>query len=183
MALPSSGTISLGDLQGEFGGTNPVYMSEYYRGGGLVPNITANNAIPLSGVIKLSDFYNSTVVSVNLLEVITTSTSSPPSYSFAYIQNESTSTQNLTFTWQYVSQAGDLPATISYDGTARSAGYTTPAITEAFGYGTKFPESTFAISGGNATTITFKFTLTNASVDNVPSSPDNATTVTYQHNY
>jgi hypothetical protein len=61
MALPSSGQISLGDLQGEFGGTNPISITEYYRGEGLVPDITANNAIPLSGVIKLSDFYNGSI--------------------------------------------------------------------------------------------------------------------------
>lgn len=60
MTLPSSGTISLGDLQTEFGGSNPISISEYYRGGGLVPNVSANSAIPLDGnlaPISLSDFY------------------------------------------------------------------------------------------------------------------------------
>ena len=60
MALPSSGEISLGDLQGEFGGTNPISIIEYYRGGGLVPNILANTNIPQTGPLALSYFYNGT---------------------------------------------------------------------------------------------------------------------------
>ena len=33
MALQSSGAISLSDIQTEFGGGNPISLSEYYRGG------------------------------------------------------------------------------------------------------------------------------------------------------
>ena len=55
MALQSSGAISLNDIQTEFGGTNPISISEYYRGGAFV---TGNNTgVPTSGEIALSDFY------------------------------------------------------------------------------------------------------------------------------
>lgn len=55
MALQTTGAISLSDIQTEFGGTNPISMSEYYRGGGLV---TSNNEdVPTSGLIKVSNFY------------------------------------------------------------------------------------------------------------------------------
>ena len=37
MALQTSGTISFLDLQNEFGGSNPIAISEYYRGGAYVP--------------------------------------------------------------------------------------------------------------------------------------------------
>jgi|VirMetMinimDraft_7_1064189.scaffolds.fasta_scaffold36075_2 hypothetical protein len=48
MALPSSGAISLSNIQTEFGGTNPIGLSEYYSKG---------NA-PASGEIQLAaDFY------------------------------------------------------------------------------------------------------------------------------
>ncbi len=129
---------------------------------------------------ELLNFRNYDSTTVNTLTVTTTSVGFPPVY-LAYIQNQSTSTQNLTFKWQYVSQAGDIPATITYGGVARSAGYTTPNITESFGYGDKYPP--FTISGGNATTITFKFTLVSATVDNVPSSPSNQTTVNFYQGY
>ena len=43
MALQSSGAISLSQLQGEYGGSNPISMSEYYRNGGLVPNTISSS--------------------------------------------------------------------------------------------------------------------------------------------
>lgn len=55
MALPPSGTITLANIQTEFGGSNPIGLSEYYRGGAYV---TSNNTnVPTSGVISLSNFY------------------------------------------------------------------------------------------------------------------------------
>lgn len=41
MALQSSGPISLNNIATEFGGTVPHAMSEYYKGGGLVPSTIA----------------------------------------------------------------------------------------------------------------------------------------------
>lgn len=63
MPLPSSGSISLSQIAAEFGGTAPHSLSEYYRGGGLVPDTPANALIPTSGAIKLSDFYGASAVS------------------------------------------------------------------------------------------------------------------------
>lgn len=55
MALPVSGPLSLSQIQTEFGGSNPVSLSEYYRGGGLVT--TNNTGVPTSGTISISNFY------------------------------------------------------------------------------------------------------------------------------
>lgn len=75
-ADPASGeTLSLGIVSGEidmdsildlfmgqnqpfWGYTRPSSMSNLYRGGSYVPNITANNSIPASGTISLSNFYS-----------------------------------------------------------------------------------------------------------------------------
>ena len=57
MAIQGSGTISMQDLINEFGGSGAVSLSDYYRGGGLVPDIAQNSGVPTSGAIKLSDFY------------------------------------------------------------------------------------------------------------------------------
>ena len=55
MPLPVSGAISLSQIQTEFGGVNPISLSEYYRGGGLTtPN---NTGVPTSGTLSLSNFY------------------------------------------------------------------------------------------------------------------------------
>ena len=56
--LPDTGPISLGQLQTEFGGSDPTGMSEYYRGGNEVPDTGATLNIPTTGnPLSLSDFY------------------------------------------------------------------------------------------------------------------------------
>jgi hypothetical protein len=59
MTLQSSGAISLSQIQTEFGGSNPVSMSEYYAGGSFVPSgaTGTNGAVPSSGTVSLSKFY------------------------------------------------------------------------------------------------------------------------------
>lgn len=60
MALPTSGPLSLTDIQTEFfGGVNPISLSEYYAGGGLVPLGTTGTygAVPSSGAISIRNFY------------------------------------------------------------------------------------------------------------------------------
>ena len=56
MAIQASGAISLSDIQTEFTGSNPISMSEYYRGLLVTDN---NTNVPTSGVISLANFYNS----------------------------------------------------------------------------------------------------------------------------
>tara|TARA_B100000123_G_C25559204_1_gene353184 strand:+ start:53 stop:646 length:594 start_codon:yes stop_codon:yes gene_type:complete len=58
MTLPASGNaISINSLVGEYGGSAPHSMSEYYRGGGLVANHSNNANVPTSGTIALSNFH------------------------------------------------------------------------------------------------------------------------------
>jgi hypothetical protein len=67
MALPSSGALSLSDIQGEFGGSNPISLSEYYAGGAYVPAGTTGTygAVPSSGAISIQNFYGTSSVIVN----------------------------------------------------------------------------------------------------------------------
>jgi len=83
MTLQASGTIKFSEIQTEFGGTNPISLSEYVRGGGLVPDDTVNNAIPTSNSnIQLSDFYSTSAWSTDRTETVTSSNSSwTPAYS------------------------------------------------------------------------------------------------------
>ncbi len=53
---PSSGAISFGNVQTEFGGSNPISLSEYYAGGGRVQTGTYN--VPTSGTISMSQMRN-----------------------------------------------------------------------------------------------------------------------------
>lgn len=68
MTLPASGVISLPEVQTEFGGVNPISLSEYYRNGSYV---TANNtSVPTSGEISLSNFYGTVKALLVYYEVI-----------------------------------------------------------------------------------------------------------------
>lgn len=58
MAITGSGAVSFSNLQTEFGGSNPISLSEYYRGGSYT---TSNNTgVPTSGAISMSQFYSTT---------------------------------------------------------------------------------------------------------------------------
>ncbi|ADD95300.1 hypothetical protein [uncultured phage MedDCM-OCT-S05-C139] len=54
--LPSSGELDMNDISGEFGGSTPHSLSEYYRNAGLT---TSNNTtVPESGAISIGNFHN-----------------------------------------------------------------------------------------------------------------------------
>ena len=59
MTIPSSGPLSLSDIQTEFVGSNPISLSEYFAGGANVPSGTTGDsgAIPSSGTISMGQFY------------------------------------------------------------------------------------------------------------------------------
>lgn len=86
--------------------------------------------------------------------------------------NQSTSSQNISYTWEYVSQSGGSGVDVQYGGVTRSPGYVTPTITSSFN-ANQYKPFTFG-SGGYNTTVYFKFTLISATVDIVPSSPNNS---------
>lgn len=67
MALPTSGPLSLSDIQGEFGGSNPIGLNEYYAGGAYVPSGTTGTygAVPTSGTISIQNFYGTSDFSVS----------------------------------------------------------------------------------------------------------------------
>jgi len=61
MGLPSSGAISLSQIQAEFGGSNPISISEYY----------GSDSVPSSGSISLSHFHGTSALTVYTFSVAT----------------------------------------------------------------------------------------------------------------
>jgi len=108
MALQSTGIISLNDIQNEFGGANPINLSEYYRGGIYVPDISQNNTIPSSGQISVSDFYGASAGFV--MTVTEGSDVSPFSEQYGYYVGS-----NFNGTPNYSSQWGSVSPT-QYNG-------------------------------------------------------------------
>jgi hypothetical protein len=68
MTLPVYGNpLSLSQIQTEFGGSNPISLSEYYAGGSYVPAGTVGfpsgggaTAIPTTGTISINNFFGAT---------------------------------------------------------------------------------------------------------------------------
>ena len=54
--------MSLADIQAEFGGSGPISLSEYYRGGSYVGS--SKTAVPNTGTIDLADFYSQTAYQI-----------------------------------------------------------------------------------------------------------------------
>jgi hypothetical protein len=67
MTLPTSGPISLVDIQTEFGGPTPITLENYYRGGAYVLDTDYAPNVPVSGPISLSDFYGAKRTSLTIV--------------------------------------------------------------------------------------------------------------------
>lgn len=168
MALPSSGALSLTDIQTEFGGSSPTSLFEYYRS----PNglTTANNtSVPLSGAISISDFYNTTrqfsftissdVVNANLRTLALAAgwdASSPvvaTINSGVYVYSNSTGTPALTVN-------GSFPSGVSLINSGYIVG-----MGGAGGGGSSYGTSGASGSaGGNALTASVALSVTNSNV-------------------
>lgn len=145
MALPSSGKMSLSMIAAEFGGSPPHKLSEYYRGGAYVPNITANNNIPTSGPIAFSDFYGATNYVAMSNASLTRSSST----------KEATSTGNTTLTSDAVSatvSGGQAPYSYSWE---RVSG-TALTVNSQGSSGTTFART----AGGVSTTSVYRCKIT-----------------------
>lgn len=132
MTLPASGAISMTMIREEFGGAAPDSISEYYRGGGLVPNTPQNAGIPTSGAISFADFYGSSALSVAISNrSVVGSTFEPNDASATYRllntgvaqEIEQGVTTNIPSEWLLGGSASDFEvrATLS-SGTAPSGG-------------------------------------------------------------
>ena len=108
MTLPSSGAISIGDLVSEFGGSAPHSLSEYYRGGSLVPS-TKQSTVTASSTGSTQSGTNVRGVSFE---------QNPPLWNsgnnimFAYIWADNGSTGNFTTT-QTINVSGTYRLTCS----------------------------------------------------------------------
>ena len=52
--------VSINDLRTTFGASGTVSLSQFYRGGSLVPNVTTNSSVSQSGTISLGSFTSRT---------------------------------------------------------------------------------------------------------------------------
>lgn len=70
MAIKASGSLALSEIAAEFGDSQPHSMSEFIRGGSLVPQADANNNIPTSTAnMRFDNFFSA----VNVIAVTASS--------------------------------------------------------------------------------------------------------------
>lgn len=130
MTLPTSGPLTLADIQTEFGGSNPISLSEYYAGGvdGYVPAGTSgtNGPVPSSGTISISNFYGTSALS--FFPAGGTSAGSPQTLSVedfwpATAVQLITCSQSATWVWSSTG-TGTLSSTVASGGSATSIEFT-----------------------------------------------------------
>jgi len=87
MALPSSGPLTMADIQTEFGGSNPISLSEYYAGGTYVPAGTSGTygAVPSSGTISIRNFYGTSNVVISITDQNIFGFDAPSAYAYYFL--------------------------------------------------------------------------------------------------
>ena len=120
MTLPTSGPLTLANIQTEFGGSNPISLSEYYAGGGLVPSGTTGTygAVPSSGTISIQNFYGtSNIPPLSVTADGVSGYDTGPSNSGFVTSTTSTNTTPsggvapYTYAWTYISTtSGNTPS-------------------------------------------------------------------------
>lgn len=68
MVIPNSGPLTFIIIRNEFAGSNPIIFTQYYRGGGIVPDTPENINIPTSGEIAVGDFYGAEGATIAVIE-------------------------------------------------------------------------------------------------------------------
>lgn len=138
MAIVSSGAVSLGALQTEFGGSNPIGLSEYYQGGSIIGAGVYPNTIPTSGVIQLDDFY-----------------SAKATHAYAGASS-STATYNACLGYSIDYFNGALKVTVGYWGTANTGSWTQLQFKNDTTQPANYREvAQFTLTAANANTVQY----------------------------
>ena len=164
MALQTSGTISIGDLRTEFGDTGSSSLSEFYRGGSLVPNTPTNAAVPTSGTIQLSNFYGAAAVAQSWQWVQTyTSMNEGVTRTFQFEDVNDIITSG-TFSWSINGTTADFNA-VSGTGTISATSQGSFSITTNNDATTEGTENyTLSVIYGGSTILTQAFSVFDTSL-------------------
>ena len=142
MTLQTSGAIKFSEIQTEFGGANPISMSEYYAGGANVPGSTSgvNGAVPASGTISMSKFFGTSDEAFSP-DGGTSAGSAVPLIDFGQLNASVTITCNQSATWTWTKSGTGGSASVSSGGSATSITFSNSTTT--FG---GFKEAVYTVS-------------------------------------
>lgn len=138
MPIVSSGAVSLGAIQTEFGGSNPIGLSEYYQGGSIIGAGVYPNTIPTSGAIQLDDFY-----------------SAKATHAYAGVSS-STATYSACMGYSIDYFNGALKVTVGYWGTANTGSWSELQYKTTSSATANFREiAQFTMTAANANTVQY----------------------------
>lgn len=138
MPIVSSGAVSLNAIQTEFGGTNPISMSEYYQGGSRIGSGVYPNTIPTSGAIQLDDFY-----------------SAKATHAYAGVSS-TTEVYNACIGYSIDYFNGGLKVTVGYWGNANTGSWTQLQFKDTATKPTNYFEvAQFTLTAANANTVQY----------------------------
>jgi hypothetical protein len=147
MTLPSSGPLSLGDIQQEFGGSPPTSISEYYKGGSYVQVYDNAPNVPSSGPISISDFYGASSNDAPAVTWVTSPTQTMTQNNYFSLQLNATNAVTYTLT------SGAFPSGLSMTsgglvtGTPGTPQTTNPVVTATSVYNVSTPQTfTFTVN-------------------------------------
>jgi hypothetical protein len=157
MALPSSGPLTLAQIQTEFGGSNPISLSEYYAGGAYVPVGTSGTygAVPSSGAISIRNFYGTSAI-LDTQTVTVGALYSKFGSNFGYYSGSYGSISDGTFNPKGGATIIELDysdfgfVAFTLNGTQTNAGWTTMNIA-----GTTYSRASATFSSGGTTSWTW----------------------------
>ncbi len=180
MAIVGSGTIKFSDLQTEFGGANPISMSEYYRNGSYVGS--TNTGVPTSGAISLSNFYGASAAdlipdALNWTDISASSTGTSPytatgngnTLTITGI-NTSISLDIATTNWSTNATGGGTPS-VSSTITVKKNGVDANSLTQASIASNQSRNMTLSVSSGD----TVQFVVTTTGTKNLSSAAATST--------
>lgn len=150
MALQSSGAISLSDIQGEFGGSNPISISEYY----------GKDTVPSSGAIDFSDFYGTS--------------DGVPDLQAIYASTQAENFTSAGISWKLNNRYSGYSGSPSKGGYVSLAGSGTypcvyaSSLSQATGYQNTFAQRDFLALDGVFQTSTTTSTLVSMNADSRP---------------
>lgn len=163
MTLPSSGPLSLANIQGEFGGSNPIGLAEYYAGGPYVPAGTSGTygSVPSSGTISIQNFYGTsayTSMSPNIGSDQGTN-GSLSSHGFFLSCAPSGGVGPYTYSWAAVSSPS-YPNTGGFTSTTAQSTYYTINLANPFTYDSAsvqctVTDSTLQVVASNIVSLTY----------------------------
>ena len=167
MAVLPTTDLKMSDIQTKFGGSDPISLSEYYKGGSNVPStgLIEPYTIPTTGQISIGDFRGADLITPSWAWVTTySSMNEGVTHTFQFEEINDLITSG-TFTWSINGTTDDF-SVVSDSGTISATSQGSFSVTTLADATTEGTENyTITVSYGGSTILTQALTVVDTSLD------------------